>query len=211
VHLDGGDVLAADALILATPAFVTAQLIGELDPDAARALHDIPYVSTSTVSVAYPLSDIPRPLDGYGYIIPRAANRPILACTWTSTKFPHRAPEGYGLIRAFVGRAGQPDVLARDDAALVTLVRDELRQTLGITAPPHLQRVFRWPWAMPQYTIGHLERVAAIEARLAGLPGLFVAGNAYRGIGLPDCIASGEAAAEAAAKLLSLTIERASV
>jgi len=131
--------------------------------------------------------------------------RPILACTWTSTKFPHRAPEGFGLNRAFVGRAGQADVLAGSDEDLVDMVRAELRRTLGITTAPMLQRVFRWPQAMPQYTLGHLDRLAGLEARLQALPGLFLAGNANRGIGLPDCIASGEAAAEAAAQIIEGT------
>jgi len=208
VHLANGEMLAADAVIFATPAFVTADLISNLDPQVASALRAIPYVSTATVSVAYPLSDVPRPLDGYGYIVPRAEGRPILACTWTSTKFPHRAPEGYSLIRAFVGRAGQEDALASTDAELLDLVRDELRRTLGVTAPPMFHRIFRWPKAMPQYTLGHLDRLATIERRLAAHPGLSVAGNAYRGIGLPDCIASGEAAAEKALAFIQTLSER---
>ncbi len=200
VYLESGEVLEADAVILATPAYVTAQLVGDLDPDMATALRGIPYASTVTLSVAYPLSDIPKPLTAYGYIIPRAEGRSILACTWTSTKFPHRAPDGYGLIRAFIGRAGNDDVLKHTDDELRHMVRDELRDVLGITAEPLLSRIFRWPQAMPQYTIGHLDRVAVIERRLAEHPGLYVAGNAYHGIGLPDCIASGEAAATAALK-----------
>jgi oxygen-dependent protoporphyrinogen oxidase len=203
VVLGNGDSIQAEAVIFATPAFVTADLIAQLDSQLADALRAIPYVSTATVSVAYPLSEIPRRLDGYGYIIPRAEGRAILACTWTSTKFPHRAPEGFGLIRAFIGRAGQESALAATDEELLALVREELRRTLGITAPPRLHRIFRWPNAMPQYTLGHLDRLGVIERRLAAWAGLFVAGNAYRGIGLPDCIASGEAAAEAALKSLS--------
>ena len=106
----------------------------------------IPYASTVTVSVAYPLEATFRhPLNGYGYIIPRAEGRSILACTWTSTKFPHRAPEGYGLIRAFIGRAGDDDVLNRSDEELLQMVRDELRDVLGITAAPIVHRIFRWP------------------------------------------------------------------
>jgi oxygen-dependent protoporphyrinogen oxidase len=204
VHLASGETLPAEAVILAAPAFVTADLLAGLDPAVAAGLRAIPYVSTATVSVAYPLADIPRPLDGYGYLIPRAENRPILACTWTSTKFPHRAPEGFGLIRAFVGSAGREAVLDQDDDALVDLVRAELRRALGITASPLLQRVFRWPRAMPQYTVGHLDRLAAVEQRLTAYPGLYLAGNGYRGIGLPDCIASGEQAAAAAARLLAV-------
>jgi oxygen-dependent protoporphyrinogen oxidase len=202
VELENGERLDAPAVIFATPAFVTAKLISEIDSRAAAALHAIPYVSTAAVSVAYPLRDIPRPLDGYGYIIPRAENLPVLACTWTSTKFPQRAPPGFGLIRAFIGRAGQEEALEGTDDDLLQLVRAELRRTLGTTAEPAIHRIFRWPKAMPQYTLGHLARLGTIEQRLAGLPGLFVAGSAYRGIGLPDCIQSGEQAAEAALKFL---------
>jgi oxygen-dependent protoporphyrinogen oxidase len=206
VYLESSETLEADAVILATPAYVTAQLVGDLDPGMAAALRGIPCASTVTLSVAYPLSDIPKPLNAYGYIIPRAEGRSILACTWTSTKFPHRALEGYGLIRAFIGRAGDDDVLRRTDDELLQLVRDELRDVLGISAEPLLYRIFRWPQAMPQYTLGHLDRVAVIDRRLAEHPGLYVAGNAYRGIGIPDCIASGEAAAASALKhLQSLT------
>lgn len=196
VLLENGESVTADAVIFATPAFITADLISNLDPQLSNVLRTILYISTTTVSMAFPLSDIPRPLDGYGYIIPRAENRPILACTWTSTKFPHRAPEGFGLIRVFIGRAGQQEALERDDDELLQFGRDELRCTLGITAPPLLHRIFRWPSAMPQYTLGHLDRLVVIETRLATLPGMFIAGNAYRGVGIPDCIASGEAAAD---------------
>lgn len=206
VRLENGEALRAEAVIFAAPAYVTADLNANLDSQLCDALRAIPYVSTATVSVAYRLSDTRGacPLDGYGYIIPRAEDRPLLACTWTSTKFPHRAPQGFGLIRAFVGRAGQEGALDGADAELLQLVRGELRRTLGITAPPILHRICRWPKAMPQYTLGHLERLAVIEERLAAHPGLFVAGNAYRGIGIPDCIASGEAAAEAALKFLQI-------
>jgi protoporphyrinogen/coproporphyrinogen III oxidase len=204
VQLANGDERSAGALILATPAFVTADLVADLDADLAAALRAIPYASTATVSVAYPLADIPRPLDGYGYLIPRAENRPILACTWTSTKFPQRAPAGFGLLRAFVGRAHQAGALDLGDEALLALVRAEFERTLGITAPPALWRVFRWPRAMPQYTLGHLDRLAVIDQRLRHHPGLSLAGNAYHGVGIPDCIASGETAAAAAVKFLNL-------
>lgn len=202
VILASGDQLQADALILATPAYATAELVKAFEPEMAAPLRAIPYASTVTISVAYSLSQVPRPLDGYGYVIPRAEGRSILACTWTSTKFPHRAPEGFALIRAFIGRAGQDDVLEQSDAALLELVRQELHAVLAITAQPLFYRIYRWPQAMPQYTVGHLERLARIEARLAVRPGLHLAGNAYRGIGIPDCIASGETAAEQVAAFL---------
>lgn len=198
VRLASGEALRADAVILAAPAFASADLVAAFEPDMAQALRGIPYASTVTVSVAYPLSQIPHPLDGYGYVIPKAEGRAILAATWTSTKFPHRAPEGYGLIRAFIGRAGADDAVNLSDAELMHMVRAEMQEVLGITAAPMLHRIYRWPRAMAQYTLGHLERVDTVMRRLAGRPGLFVAGNAYHGIGLPDCIASGEKAAAAA-------------
>ena len=196
----GAAALRADAVILATPAFVTANVVDALDPALASVLRDIPYVSTATVSMAYRLEDIPRSLDGYGYVVPTAERRAVLACTWTSTKFSHRAPDGYALFRAFLGRAGQQQILEGSDEDLLQLVRTEAREVLGITAPPVLHRVFRWPMAMPQYTIGHLDRLAAIDALLANHPGLLVAGSAYHGVGIPDCIASGDAAAERAVR-----------
>jgi protoporphyrinogen/coproporphyrinogen III oxidase len=198
VHLSDGSTLRARSVILATPAFVTADLIEPIDSDLATVLRSIPYVSTATISVAYPLAAIRRPLDGYGYIVPRLEGRPILACTWTSAKFPNRAPNGHALIRVFVGRAGRPDPLHLSDQELVAVVREELRTVLGVTAAPMLHRIYRWPDAMPQYTLGHLDRLATIDRRLAAHPGLFLAGAAYRGVGIPDCIQSGESAAASA-------------
>ena len=195
VHLTGRDWIKASSVILATPAFVSARLVEGLDPQMAADLASIPYASTATVSLAFPLSAFPRGLDGYGYIVPQAEGRPILACTWTSTKFPHRAPDGFALIRAFIGRVGKEDLLDADDQALVMMVQTELDQVLGVRTSPILQRVFRWPQAMPEYTLGHPDRLARLERRLDAHPGIRLAGSAYRGIGLPDCIASGEAAA----------------
>jgi len=133
---------------------------------------------------------------GLGLVAPAAARRPLIACTYASRKFPGRAPEGHELLRAFVGGALRADILARDDAALVDAVRGELLALAGITAAPELTRVHRHRLAMPQYAVGHLERVAAIEARAAALPGFALAGAAYRGVGVPDCVRSGEAAAD---------------
>ncbi len=193
--LDSGEQLEADAVILATPAFVSGALIENFAPALAAELAAIEYVSTATVTLAYRESDLPRPLDGYGYVIPRREGRQALACTWTSTKFPHRAPPGYALLRVFIGRAGQEQSIAWDEASLLDIARQELRLTSGITARPVLARVFRWEKAMPQYHLGHPQRLNRIEAALAALPGLALAGNGYEGIGIPDCIHSGELAA----------------
>jgi oxygen-dependent protoporphyrinogen oxidase len=194
VQLGTGEVLHADGLILATPAFVSASLLTEADAELASALARIPYASTATVSLAYRTSDLPRPLDGYGYVIPRREGRQALACTWTSTKFPHRAPEGCALLRVFVGRAGQD--LPWTESELLSLARRELELTLGITASPLFHRVFMWENAMPQYNLGHPALLKAIESRLESHPRLALAGNGYRGIGIPDCIHSGELAVE---------------
>ena len=194
VHLDSGESLKSDCLILATPAYVSGQLLASINPELASVLRSIPYASTATVSLAYRLSDVPRELDGYGYVIPRREGRKALACTWTSTKFPHRAPEGYALIRVFVGRAGQD--IPWDEKELLALAQEELKLTLGINAEPLLSRVFLWDKAMPQYNLGHPERLKQIEAALQHHPGLALAGNGYRGIGIPDCIHSGELAVE---------------
>jgi oxygen-dependent protoporphyrinogen oxidase len=183
-----------DAVILATPAFVSGTLLTSIDPSLASDLQSIPYVSTATVSLAYPLSDVPRDLDGYGYVIPRREGRRALACTWTSTKFPHRATEGYALIRVFVGRAGQDIPWNEED--LLALAKEELKLTLHITAEPLLHRVFMWDKAMPQYNLGHPDILRRIDAALENHPGLALAGNGYRGIGIPDCIHSGELAVE---------------
>lgn len=191
-----GSAIHAHAVILAVPAFTAAAMLESLDPFLAADLGAIPYASTATISLAYRQEDVPRPLDGYGYVIPRCEGRRALACTWTSTKFPHRAPEGYALLRVFVGRAGQEDEIPWDEASLLQLARQELSLTLGITAPPVLSRVFIWENAMPQYNLGHPERLARIQAALQKWPGLALAGNAYRGIGIPDCIHSGEQASE---------------
>jgi oxygen-dependent protoporphyrinogen oxidase len=196
VELAHEQAIQAEAVILATPAYVAGDLLASLDASLAADLQGIPYTSTATISLAYPQSAIPRPLDGYGYIIPRRAGRPALACTWTSTKFPHRAPPGFALLRVFAGRAGDESRIPWDEAGLLSLAREELRLTLGITAEPVLRRVFRWERAMPQYNLGHPQRLARLEAGLSGWPGLALAGNGYRGIGLPDCIHSGELAAE---------------
>jgi oxygen-dependent protoporphyrinogen oxidase len=192
VTLDSGEALEADSVILATPAYVSGNLLASFDPQLASDLQSILYASTATVSLAYRGSDLPRDLDGYGYVIPRRAGRKALACTWTSTKFPHRAPGGYALIRVFVGRAGQD--IPWDEKKLLELAKEELSLTLDIRSEPLLSRVFKWENAMPQYNLGHPEILRRIDAALEKHPGLALAGNGYRGIGIPDCIRSGELA-----------------
>lgn len=194
LELEDGSSLDADSVILATPTYVSATLLASFDPLLASTLKEIPYASTATVSMVYQQSDLTRKLDGYGYLIPRREGHKALACTWTSTKFPHRAPHGYALIRVFIGRAGQD--IPWNEVELLALAREELRLTLSITAEPLMHRVYIWENAMPQYNLGHLGILKRIDAALKNHPGLALAGNGYRGIGIPDCIHSGELAVE---------------
>lgn len=191
---------AYDALITATPAHVTSKLVIDFEKDLACALDQIPHSSSAVVSLGFDASDLPD-LHGYGYVIPKAERKEVLACTWSSQKWAGRAPEGMALLRVFIGRFGK-DATAYEDDKLLAMARTELQQTLGITAVPTLTRIHRWPQAMPQYTLGHLERVAEIESRVAQHDNLALAGAYFRGVGIPDCIRSGELAAEKIAQAI---------
>jgi oxygen-dependent protoporphyrinogen oxidase len=180
-----------DAVCLALPAHRTAELLADVDAGLAEQLRAIPYGSAATVNLAYRREDVPHPLDGFGFVVPSAEGRSLLGCTFSSVKFAGRAPEGHALLRAFLGGSPSPE-----DAAVTAAVREDLRVLLGITAAPHLVTIHRWAASMAHYTVGHLARVAAIEERTCRWPGLVLAGNGYRGIGIPDCVHSGEQAAE---------------
>ena len=195
---EAGGPLDADRVIVTTESHVAARLLRYVDPALATLVGEIPYASSATVTFGYRRADVPHALDGFGFVVPRAEGRALLACTFSSVKYPGRAPEGHVLLRCFVGGALNEAILALDDAALVARCRDELRQAMGITAEPVLARLHRWPAAMPQYHVGHIARVEAIEQCVAALPGLGLAGGGYRGVGIADCVRSAEAAAERA-------------
>lgn len=195
----GGQTLDAEAVVLATPAFAAAPLLAPLDATLARDLHAIEYASSATVTLGFRADGVAARLVGFGFVVPFAERRALLACTFASRKYPGRAPPGHELLRAFVGGARRPDLVELEDDTLVATVRAELRALLGITADPVLVRIDRYRRGMPQYAVGHLDRVAAIEQRVTALPGLALAGAAYRGVGIPDCVRSGEAAADAVA------------
>lgn len=203
-----GEQFTADAVILAVPAYAAADMIDTADPLCAEAMREIPFVTTATINLAFPRQAVPHDLDGSGWTTPRAEKRPMTACTWTSSKFEGRAPEGIALFRAFVGDATNQTVVQQSDDEIVRICRRELADVLGITAPPVLVQVNRWNWVMPQYNLGHLDRVRTIDERLAANPGLYVAGNSYRGIGVPDVIKSGETAAKAAVAYLNSVSSR---
>jgi protoporphyrinogen/coproporphyrinogen III oxidase len=188
----------ADRVILATEAHATARLLRYLDPALATLLAEITYSSAATVSLGYRRADVPHPLDGFGFVVPRSEGKALLAATFSSVKYPGRAAEGRVLIRGFLGGMLDAEILRQDDSALIGRARADLRDALGITADPVLTRLHRWPASMPQYRVGHLTRVEAIERAVATVPGLALAGAAYRGVGIADCVRSGEAAAERA-------------
>lgn len=198
ITLSSGETMAASALIVATPAAVAARILQHATPDAAALLAQIRYTGIGTAYVAYRREDVPHPLDGFGVVIPSRERRSIDGMMWSTTKWDGRAPAGQALIRVFFGGPHTRSIIDLTDDALRELVRRELADTLGVRAEPLLWRVHRWPAAYPQYDLGHLERVAAIEAALP--PGLLITGNAYRGVGVPDCVRQ---ASEAAAKVLT--------
>jgi oxygen-dependent protoporphyrinogen oxidase len=192
-----GDPVAVDAAILATPAHQSARLLGELDPDLAGRLAEITYASSATVTLAYPRIDVPHPLNAFGFVVPFVEGRGIIACTFSSVKYPGRAPEDHVLLRCFVGGALQASCADLDDTSMEAAVRRELNDLLGIEAPPELVRIDRHPQSMPQYRVGHADQVDRIKALLSRHRGLALAGSAYGGVGIPDCIHGGELAAEA--------------
>jgi oxygen-dependent protoporphyrinogen oxidase len=192
----GGEALDADAVCLALPAYASARLLRETEDALADELEAIPYASTATVNLAYRRADIPHPLDGFGFVVPFVERRATLACTFSSVKFPSRAPEGHALLRAFVGGALQPEMFGLDEDRMVEAVRRDLRDLLGVEAPAIFAHVEKWPRSMAQYHLGHPARVALIRDLAGRLPALTLCGNAFEGAGLPDCVRGGEAAAD---------------
>lgn len=193
----------ADAVVLATPAFAAAPLVAPLSAEAARELRAIDYASVAIVALRYPRAAVAAPPRGSGFVVAPRDGRLLTACTWSSLKWPHLAPADGALVaRCAVGRAGDERALALDDEALVAAVHAELRDAVGLRMLPQAARVTRWTHALPRYGVGHLDRLARIEAALARFPGLVLAGAAYRGIGLPDCVRQGREAAEAVRRVL---------
>ena len=197
-----GEHIDADAVILTTPAYHSAAFVRTVDESLAAELRGIEYASTVTISVAYPDSAVTRPLDATGYVVPRVLARPVLACTWVSSKFEGRSPAGHALFRLFLGGAGRGSFVERSDDELLIVARNEMREIMGVTAEPELVQINRFDRAMPQYHVGHLDRVARIRERAAQNPGLFIAGAAFGGVGIPDCVKSGVQSATDALAML---------
>ena len=195
--------LLARAVILAVPAYAAASLLRGFDTTLAALCDAIPYASTATVALGYRRDQVAHPMRGSGFVVPRVERSPLLAGTWVTSKWPGRAPDGHVLLRGFLGGGRDPHRLERDDAELIESAREELARVLGITGAPLFSRLQRWTRRSPQFVVGHLQRVATIEARLASIPGLFLTGSGFRAIGIPDCIADGRAVAGRTAEFLS--------
>jgi oxygen-dependent protoporphyrinogen oxidase len=197
IVLADGTEIEADAVINALPAQVGADLIEDIDADLAAMLRSIRYHSVATITMAYALRDIPQLPRCTGFVVPHVEGRKIRATTFTSQKYTNRSPEGFTVLRAFAGGALQSAVLNATDEDLIGMVRAEFQALLGIVAEPRFSIVRRWTGALPEYRVGHVDLVDRIERRAATLGGFVLAGAAYRGAGIPDCVRSGEGAATA--------------
>jgi oxygen-dependent protoporphyrinogen oxidase len=196
ISLADGSALDADGVVITTPAYHAAALTETVDPVLSSQLSQIEYASSVVVNLAYRRADVPHPLDSFGFVVPAMEKRSLIACSFSSVKFAGRAPEGHVLLRCFLGGALQPEMFHLDNGALIETLCHEMRELLGIASPPSLAHISRHPKSMPQYPVGHLQHVASIHAQLENHRGLFLAGNAYGGVGIPDCVRSAEEAAE---------------
>ena len=196
VELDIGETIEADAVVMAVPCGAAARLVAHLSKDLSDRLSEIESASRIVVSTGYRLDQVEHPLDAYGLVVPYAERRRVLAVSFASRKLAGRAPEGRVLLRTFVGGELQPELVDRDDSEIERLVREELGALLGVRGDPEMVDVVRYRRMMPQYVVGHLDRVSEVDRLVAEIPGLALAGNAFRGVGLPDCIASGVEAAK---------------
>ncbi len=204
VTLESGERLAASAVVVCAPAFVAAEILGPTDGELAALCGRIPYASSATVTFAYRREDVAHPLRGAGFVIPRVEHTIIMAGSWISSKWRDRAPEGHVLLRAFVGGARDPEAVRRPDADIVAASKAEMVRLHGITGDPLFAKLHRWERANAQHNVGHLDIMASIDRRLAALPGLFVTGSGFRGVGVPDCVADGRKTATDTAAWIDL-------
>ena len=192
ITLTSGELMEADVVVLATPAFVSSRLLKSVNSEVSSLLADIPYASTATVSIVFPKNEVQPYLSGFGFVVPRVEHRKLIAATWSSLKWAGRANSDESLIRCYIGGRGREAILDMDDAQLILLALSELQDIVGIVTKPCSAHVFRWAQAMPQYIIGHRDLVKTIRQHLVPSQGLLVTGAAYEGLGIPDCIRDGQ-------------------
>lgn len=192
----GGDWIEADHVILACPAWSAAAMLAATEPVLADVLNEIPYSSSLTLSLIYDAAKFDGRRAGFGFLVPAKERKRVAAATFVGTKFPYRAPDNRIILRLFFGGATDEAILSESDEKILAIARDELRAILGLTTQPLYHTIARWPRSMAQYTVGHSKRLAEIKARTAVLEGLYLAGNGYDGIGIPDCVRTGRAAAK---------------
>jgi oxygen-dependent protoporphyrinogen oxidase len=200
VRLSSGEEMTADAVIVATPAYVAADLVDGFLPAISTELREVPYGNSVVVALGYRRADLDHPLDGTGFIVPARYPMEVTASTWVSSKWAHAAPSDKALLRVFLGRAGGKDWTTESDEAILAEIQKGLRETMGLTGEPFLTRIFRYRQANPQYRVGHLDRMAKLRRQLPR--GLYLAGAAYGGVGLPDCVREGQVVAEKVANQL---------
>lgn len=193
----GGDWMDADSVIVAAPSWSAAELLGNIEPTLTARLNEIPYSSSLTLSLIYDAAKFDGIRAGFGFLVPKVERKRVAAATFVGTKFPFRAPENRIILRVFFGGANDEAILSESDETILRIAKDELRSILKLTTEPMAQFISRWPRSMAQYTVGHSKRIAEIKSRAAAVPGLYLAGNGYDGIGLPDCVRTGRAAAKA--------------
>ncbi len=196
LFLNDGTRETFDAVILATPSHVAGRLLQPIDASLGHRLFTIEHSGTAILSVGYRRDQIAHPLDGMGVVVPAVERSPVLACSFSSQKYAHRAPEGHVLLRIFAGGARAPELAEMDDDRLCPMLLAETSRLLSITGQPDYMDVAHWPGTMPQYHVGHRELIQQIEHSVAALPNLALAGNAYHGVGVPNCIHSGQRAAD---------------
>jgi len=195
--------IQASAVILAVPAYVAGAILRGLHAGLAALCTEVPYASTATVVFGYRRNQIGDAMRGSGFVVPRVEGNPLLAATWVTSKWPQRAPDGHVLLRGFLGGGRDPHRLDQADDELIAIAREALGEVMSISGAPIFSRLYRWTRQSPQYEVGHLERLAAIEGHLARLPGVFVTGSGFRSIGIPDCVADGRETAARAADFIA--------
>lgn len=202
VRTTAGETLQADLVISAAPAFAAANMLEGVDASMVDTLRQILYSTLNVVCCGFKKEGLGHPLDGFGYLVPKEEGRTVLGTLWDSSMFEERAPGGMALLRSMAGGACRPELMELPEAELLQRVRDDLQVAMGITQPPCFSRIIRHQQAIPQYTVGHGKRLEAIEGRLSSLPGLLLTGNAFKGVGLNDCVAASQATVERALEYL---------